>query len=326
MPGRIAKLGDRLRKVNPSDPADLRALSDYRSEFLPIVQNISEPIANLARAISSFAAQSARIKNAGTIIEKMVREKMRLDRMQDIAGLRVVLLEGQPSEQRMMQAEIATSLNAMDIWTKPATVVDRIAQPTCGYRALHVIGAVNNKKVEIQIRTRLQHMWAQVQERMGDLWGRQVRYPGGAPNEGASAPIDGVICSAADLLDRWLWLSDRICEAESGKDVDLNFSEDELHLFARTLPDTDAAAVTPETFQPDRWALVVYQRTDPAYVRSWDWVDGDVLAETWKRQQEKYRGQDVIEIVLLRSNSYKSAVATHARYLESNLLHEVSAV
>ena len=42
--------------------------------------------------------------------------------------------------------------------------------------ALHVIVAVHGLAVEIQVRTRLQGLWADLFERTADTWGRQIRY------------------------------------------------------------------------------------------------------------------------------------------------------
>lgn len=50
-----------------------------------------------------------------------------------------------------------------------------------GYRAVHVIAKVDNIPVEVQFRTELQDLWAQVFERLADGWGRQIRY-GGEPD------------------------------------------------------------------------------------------------------------------------------------------------
>lgn len=50
-----------------------------------------------------------------------------------------------------------------------------------------MIAEVDGYLVEIQVRTRIQHWWAQLLEKIADAWGRQVRY-GQEPTEpGADA-------------------------------------------------------------------------------------------------------------------------------------------
>jgi len=41
--------------------------------------------------------------------------------------------------------------------------------------------------VEVQFRTELQDLWAEVFERLGDAWGREIRY-GGSPTEDPGRP------------------------------------------------------------------------------------------------------------------------------------------
>jgi hypothetical protein len=42
--------------------------------------------------------------------------------------------------------------------------VDRRSKPSYGYRAVHVIPSITGKPVEIQLRTQLQHLWAELSE------------------------------------------------------------------------------------------------------------------------------------------------------------------
>jgi ppGpp synthetase/RelA/SpoT-type nucleotidyltranferase len=43
-----------------------------------------------------------------------------------------------------------------------ARVIDRRQQPSHGYRAVHVIVRSHEKLVEVQVRTALQHLWAEL--------------------------------------------------------------------------------------------------------------------------------------------------------------------
>lgn len=60
--------------------------------------------------------------------------------------------------------------------------LDRRASPRHGYRAVHVITQAQGCRVEIQVRTQLQHYWAALIETFAGVWGRQVRY-GELPDE-----------------------------------------------------------------------------------------------------------------------------------------------
>ena len=60
-----------------------------------------------------------------------------------------------------------------------ATVVDRRANPNYGYRAIHVIARISGKLVEIQVRTVLQHVWAELSEKLSDVHDPDIKYGGG---------------------------------------------------------------------------------------------------------------------------------------------------
>ena len=58
-------------------------------------------------------------------------------------------------------------------------VIDRRVSPSHGYRAVHVIADSDPVSVEIQIRTALQHLWAELSERLADVVDSNIKYGGG---------------------------------------------------------------------------------------------------------------------------------------------------
>jgi len=90
--------------------------------------------------------------------------------MQDIAGCRVVV--GHVVEQEDFLASLKTDF-------PEAAVIDRRGKPSHGYRAIHVIAKVSGKRVEIQIRTELQDLWAELSEWASDVIDPTIKYGGG---------------------------------------------------------------------------------------------------------------------------------------------------
>jgi len=60
-----------------------------------------------------------------------------------------------------------------------AKIVDRREHPTHGYRAVHVIVETEEVQVEIQVRSSLQHLWAELSERLSDVVDSSIKYGGG---------------------------------------------------------------------------------------------------------------------------------------------------
>lgn len=144
-----------------------------------------------------------RLKNLGTIAEKIAREHTRLTTIDDIAGARIVIDGGRFEQDQVVEQIINRFPGAEE--------KDRRLRPSHGYRAAHVIADVHGRKVEIQVRTAPQDQWAQIVERLADRWGRQIRY-GQPPNEPERNATGGLtrsfICEALPKIAR------RIAEIE----------------------------------------------------------------------------------------------------------------
>ncbi len=97
-----------------------------------------------------------------------------------------------------MEQELVLS-RVFELWPD-ARLIDRRDEPMHGYRAVHVVPRVDGCFVEIQIRTGLQNVWAQLFEALGDSWGRQIRY--GEPPNDPEAPADQVAAGPTSLVTR----------------------------------------------------------------------------------------------------------------------------
>ena len=127
---------------------------------------------------ASQAAQ--RLKRMPTIIDKLRRyPAMQLTTMQDIAGLRAILPTVSHAER--LAAEYRTSRFAHKLQDER----DYISSPRDedGYRSIHLIYRYENKRnpsynglrVELQIRSQLQHVWATAVETMGTFLGQALK-------------------------------------------------------------------------------------------------------------------------------------------------------
>src|SRR5207247_2523827 len=99
-------------------------------------------------------------KSTTAIREKLLRETIRLTQIQDIAGCRLIV-DGIADQDAVTSALSRLFDNAI--------VVDRRDKPSHGYRAVHVIVSYSNRPVEIQVRTSLQHLWAEFSEKLSDV-------------------------------------------------------------------------------------------------------------------------------------------------------------
>jgi GTP pyrophosphokinase len=162
---RIDKLGDRLRKGVMTD-SDLKLLDAYRRSF-----GMSyETVVGAIRRTLSLEPTGRPAKSTTAIIDKLHRESIRLTQMQDIAGCRIVVAD------IVAQERAVESLKNL-FWR--SVVVDRRSRPSYGYRAVHVIVSVADKVVEVQVRTALQHQWAELSEKFSDVIDPAIKYGAG---------------------------------------------------------------------------------------------------------------------------------------------------
>ena len=90
--------------------------------------------------------------------------------MQDIAGCRIVVTD------ILMQNSVVAMLTAQ---LKPIKIFDRRERPSHGYRAVHLIAHCADRPIEIQIRSLIQHRWAEVSEKLADVIDPAIKYGGG---------------------------------------------------------------------------------------------------------------------------------------------------
>ena len=119
-----------------------------------------------------------RLKRYEAIVKKLKRLKTNLSTMQDIGGCRAIV----ESEKKVLQSmrELKKHKNFRDDSLK-GKHKDYINNPKeDGYRGYHVIGKFpfgqgDNRLIEIQIRTRIQHYWATALEVVDLFTGRALK-------------------------------------------------------------------------------------------------------------------------------------------------------
>ena len=161
----INRLGDRLRKGDPIE-TDRKLLDEYRRSFREAYETVVGHLRNRLK----LEPTGRPAKTTTAIIEKLRREKTRLSQMQDIAGCRIVRASLLDQDNAVAQIQ--------QIF-KSSILIDRRYRPSHGYRAVHVVVEQFGKLVEVQVRTSLQHTWAEFSEKLSDEFGHEIKYGGG---------------------------------------------------------------------------------------------------------------------------------------------------
>ncbi len=167
----VELLGKRLSAGAQS--ADIETLHEVLAAYAEALRIARSRVVEL-----TDAPVTSRVKNTGTILEKLRRNDGRgLSTIQDLAGVRVIVGGGRIGQD----ATAAALIEAFSSAERSAKVIDRRADPRSGYRAVHLVISIDGLPVEIQLRTDLQHRWAELFEKLADELGRGIRY--GQPPE-----------------------------------------------------------------------------------------------------------------------------------------------
>lgn len=205
----IEALGKRLRKYPEARKEDRRFLQRLIADYVAPMAHIQD------RVRAELGIEStARPKTEKTTIEKLRRDRTRLNKMQDLAGVRI-------NGDMTLTQQDETVERLVSIFPE-ALVHDLRDKPGNAYRAVHVIPTVADCPVEIQVRTDLQHAWADLFERLADATDRRIRY--------GSVPRDP---KARQLYETLVATSSVIATVEAGRDWLFKYIEEGKEVHAK---------------------------------------------------------------------------------------------
>jgi hypothetical protein len=150
---------------------ELAVVNNWRSAHGFPLQCIKMTLLKRAKQIDSAAIVAQRLKRLPSIQAKLEREPtMKLSQMQDLGGCRAVVSTVVHVDRLVKRYQKAQSKNPRTRHEQ-TTVKDYIRYPKIdGYRGIHLIykyrsdsktrNIYNDQKIEIQIRSKLQHAWA----------------------------------------------------------------------------------------------------------------------------------------------------------------------
>lgn len=182
----VKKAGECIRKGNGDIEKSVEIIQQYRAAHLYPLMIIKNLMWKHAQKINKNAIIARRLKRLPTIIDKLRRKTLdgvtpnsiAVTRMSDIGGCRVIV------DNRRELLLLDSSLDKSRT-THKSRVKDYIKSPkTTGYRGIHRIYSCydNNDShqwkgfdIEVQLRTKLQHLWATTVEVVDLCEGRALK-------------------------------------------------------------------------------------------------------------------------------------------------------
>lgn len=174
-PERLDELGRRLCDPDSPSEDDQRHYAAYRNEHRDALARVDAVLLGLAQSElpPRFHKTAARLKTLDSVVNKLRRKPNHLSEMQDIAGCRLTV----PSLR-----EITHISHLLTDEFEATAEKDYTERSKSGYRAYHLILRLDDGYlVEVQLRTEIQHAWANLSETLAYRLDRSIKAGGGPP-------------------------------------------------------------------------------------------------------------------------------------------------
>lgn len=146
----------------------------YRKEhLLPLTETTLE----IQKWLGNYGKKyyiAQRLKRKPQIIRKLCRLHVRLTQLQDIGGLRIIVDRNRDVDELVLFIRQYID-NSDFISIVRITDYRTTGREDTGYRALHIILDAHGYKLELQIRSKIQHYWAEGIERVSVIYGYYLK-------------------------------------------------------------------------------------------------------------------------------------------------------
>jgi len=288
----------------------------YRAAHLaPLTETTSEVQAWLdGHGQSYYLAQ--RLKRKPQILRKLSRLSVRLSQLQDIGGLRVIVPQNRDVDalMRFLQQRFAAQTH---ITLGRVTDYRERGRDRTGYRSLHVLLSREGQALELQIRSRMQHAWAENIERTSVIYGYHLKEEEGDPA----------------VLRYFRLLSDAFYEVEGGRSPEptlrLNIDR-QREIAERIILESPRASVLASKVDHGVVRAITSKLQRSAGISNWvlvfDWNSGSFVSwteasrtssaamATYVENERRFRPEDGFEVVLVGASEPKTLEQTHAHY------------
>ncbi len=315
--------------LSRENETDLDKYIQFTDAFDEYRKNHLEPLSKTTMELQQWLAQfgqdyfiAQRLKRKPQILRKLRRFSVRLSQLQDIGGTRVIV------EQNKDVNDLINFLKdrlerSKDLKVVRLTDYRGEGREDSGYRAYHVILEREGYKMELQIRSKIQHYWAETIERTSIVYGHHLKELEGDPV----------------VIQYFKLLSDLFYEIEAGRKptAALRTKVEELRLKSEEIiQDADEKnvfssyvneGITKDLERKERslgdsvlnnW-IFVFNWNIGAFV-TWELITNDPKGaiDQYVEFENRYKSEDGFEVVLVGSSKVATVRQTHSHYFGLN--------
>lgn len=271
--GEATRIGKILTKASEESQEYEAAIDDanqWRLQHLESLIGLFEQICKLLDTnFNSAILVTMRLKRMKSILKKLLRPHthFKLGELDDIGGCRIIA----ETPQQVQEIESALiehfKLSGITVVSKDY-IFDKDNKRTDGYRSLHLLvriplkheGKESKVRLEIQIRTEKQHLWATAIESMGEIYSSDYKTP---PVENAGE--EELLIRRYFALVSNLIALDEECVPVSGCPSDQEGTLQELEEYEYVLRERYQRSITEDLVQGQEGVTKI----DDDHLRSW---------------------------------------------------------
>lgn len=301
---KIDQAARRVAKGPSTDLRDHQLCEEWRETHTVPLQWVRETVERRIRTAGLTAPVVGRLRRMPQIIRKLSSTSTRLTQMQDIGGCRAVF--DTPDEVNVGEASITTRTSQ---WYDVTSVSDyrEEGRTDTGYRAIHLVIARDGRSIEVQLRTKRQHAWAEAVERVSTLLRCNLKWGEGP------APAVEFFKEASGCL----WELDSGRKLNDSTKRNMSMYRDRLNVLLEGIhQEKSTSVVIPKELHSgtNLWLLVYDWKS--SQFRYWMDLGKDVMKanETYARYESKFPIEEGFEVVLIGASSSGAFKTTHSHY------------
>lgn len=290
---------------------------DYRKNHLEPLTRLTLEIQDWLQSFNKEYYIAQRLKRRPQILRKLRRLSVRLTQLQDIGGCRIIVEKNSDVDllidfvrKKFTQSTVAKIVRETDY--------RELGRDDTGYRAHHIILEVSGYRVELQLRSRIQHYWSESIERTSVLYGYRLK-----EKEGDQSVIDYFksFSNALHLIEtnqpfesaEEISLQSKRQSAEriiSLKTGDRNLGGHVNSDIVRTMKEREGQ----NSDSLNNWILV-FDWNDGNFVL-WDVVgrNADEAISAYSRYEAQFPEEEKYEVVLIGTSNIGTVTQTHSHY------------
>ncbi|MGV1803921.1 RelA/SpoT domain-containing protein [Agrobacterium vitis] len=290
---------------------------NYRKNHLEPLTKVTLEIQAWLQSFDKKYYIAQRLKRRPQILRKLRRLSVRLTQLQDIGGCRIIVEKNIDVDSLIIFVKTKIKESNFAKIVREADYRE-LGRDDTGYRAYHIILEMSGYRIELQLRSRIQHYWSESIERTSVLYGYRLKEKEG----------DQVIIDYFKSFSNALHLIENNKAIESADEIELQQKRQiaEQHISSVTNNKNLGGHVNSDIVR----TMAEREGQNSGALNNWilifDWNDGnfvlwdvvgrntDEAITAYARYESEFPEEEKYEVVMIGTSDIATVPQTHSHY------------